>query len=235
LKTTSFLLLLLLLYSIFLNMSFVAGAVPPLILTVATDKSMYLQGERVVVSGTFRVGVNPIDGWPIAISVNSPEGTPLLITTLQTNQGGNFATIFNLSPEAKLGNYTVLSSVQWNSQQALREVTFEVKTTQQGVGVQPQIPQKPSYLSPVLLTFAATGVAFSLIIFALIFYGLVTLQKKVKAPVAPVTPITSVRKVDIMRYKKCAKCGRTFLGVHTFCPHCFTFHGKNGYIEKTTV
>jgi len=216
-------------------MSFVAGAVPPLILTVATDKSMYLQGERVVVSGTFRVGVNPIVGWLVAIFVNSPEGTPLLITTLQTNQNGNFATTFNLPSEAELGNYTVLSSVQWNSQQAVREVTFEVKTTQQGVGVQPQIPQKPSHFSPVLLTFAATGVAFSLIIFALIFYGLVTFQKKAKAPVTPMTPITSVRKIDIMRNKKCAKCGRTFLGIHTFCPYCFTFHGKNGYTEKTTV
>ena len=235
-KTTSSLLfLLLLLYLILVNTPFVAGTAPLLNLTVATDKSTYFQGERVEVSGTLRVGINPIPKWQVALSISFPNGTFLLHATPGTNQTGNFATTFTLPPKAELGNYTVLSSAQWNNQYTIREETFEVKSAEQGEGVQPQIPQKPSRLSPVLLTLIATGVAFCLIIFGLVFYGLVAFQKRVEAPIAPVTPITPVRKADIMRYKKCAKCGRTFLGVYTFCPYCLTFHGKNGYIEKTTV
>ena len=235
LKTTNFLFILLLLYSIFLNTSFVVGAVPPLNLTVATDKAAYLQGESIEVSGTLSVGVNPLVEWPIAVSINTPNETPLLLTTLQTNQAGNFDATFNLPLETELGTYTILSSVQWNNKHAIREATFEIKSTEQIGAVQPQVPWEPSPSSHVLLTLIATVVAFSLIISALIFYGLVTFQKRVKVPVAPVTPITPVRKVNLMRYKTCAKCGRTFLGIHTFCPYCFTYHGKNGYMEKTTV
>jgi ribosomal protein L32 len=236
LKTINFLFLLLLLYSIFLNTSFVVGAVSPLNLTVATDKPAYLQGESVEVSGTLSLGVSPLVGWLVAVSINTPNGVPLT-TTLVTDQDGNFATTFNLPLETELGTYTVLSSVQWADQQALQESPFEIKSTEQTGAVQPQVPQEPplSPSSPVLLTLIAIVVAFSLIILALIFYGLVTYQEKVKAPVTPVTPTTPVRKVKIMRYKTCAKCGRTFLGVHTFCPHCFTYHGKNGYTEKITA
>jgi len=235
LKTTGSLFFLLLLYSIFLNTSFVAGDVHPLNLTVATHKSVYFQGERVEVSGNLSVGINPIPNWPVAVSINFPNGTFLLHATLNTTQYGDFATTFTLPPETKSGNYTVFSSAQWNDQYAIKEAAFKIKSTEQGEGVQPQIPQKPSPVSSVLLAFVATGVAFSLIILGLIFLGSVRFQKRVEAPVAPVTPITPIRKVDLVGYKKCAKCGRTFLGVHTFCPYCLTFHGKNGYVEKTTV
>jgi len=235
LKTTNLLFFLLLIYSTFLNMPFVVGDVPPLNLTVVTDKSIYLQGGRVEISGTLSVGVNPIPKWPIAISINFPDGTTLLHATPETNQDGNFAMTFNLPSKTKSGTYAVLSSARWNTMYSMREVTFEIRPTEQAGVIQPQVPLKPLAYSPVLLTLIAGVVAFSLVIFALIFYGLVAFQKRVEAPVAPVTPITSVRKVSGMPYKKCVKCGRTFLGVHTFCPYCFTYHGKNGYVEKTTV
>jgi len=236
LKTTNSSFFLLLLYSIFQNTSFVAGAIPLLNLTVATDKAAYLQGQRIEVGGTLSVGVNPLVGWPVAVFINTPSETPLFITTLETNQAGDFATTFSLPLGVEPGNYTVLSSVQWNNQHVMKEVTFEVKPTEHVEGgVQPLFPQEPSPFSPMFLTLIATVVAFTLIVSALIFYGLVTFQKKEEVSVAPVTPMTPVRKADIMRYKKCAKCGKTFLGVYTFCPHCFTFHGKNGYIEKTTL
>ncbi len=238
-KTTNLLFFLLLLYSFFLNISFVVEAVTPLNLTVATDKPTYLQGEKVKASGTLKLGENnPLVGWQVAVWIYTSNGILLFSPILETNEAGNFAKTFSLPPETVLGTYTVLSSVQWNNQQAIREATFEVKSTEQVGAVQPQVSQGPQPLSPVLLTLIATVVAFSLIISALIFYGLVTFQKKVEAPVAPVTPITPVRKLDkvnMVRYKTCAKCGRTFLGIHTFCPYCFTYHGKNGYTEKITV
>lgn len=234
-KTNNFLFFLLLLYSIFLNTSFVIGVVPLLNLTVATDKPAYLQGESIEVSGTLSLGVNPLIEWPVALSINTPNGTTLFYTTRRTDETGDFATTLNLDLETELGTYKILSSVQWADQHAVKEAIFEIKPTEQVGGLQPQLPQETLPSSPVLLTSIATVVAFSLIISALIFYGIVAFQKKTKTPVAPVTPITPLRKVNIMRYKTCVKCGRTFLGVHTFCPYCFTYHGKNGYIEKTTV
>jgi len=235
LKTTDFLFLFTLLYLIFLNTPLVVGDVPPLNLTVVTDKPVYLQEESIEVSGTLSVGINPIHQWPVAVSINFPNGTLLVDATPETDQYGNFAMTLTLPPATALGIYTVLSSVQWNTRYAMRELTFEVRPTEEAGPIQPGVPQKPSLYSPVLLTLIATVVAFSLIVFALIFCGLVAFQKKVEAPVAPVTPITPVRKVSVMPYKTCAKCGRTFLGVHTFCPHCLTYHGKDGYIERITL
>jgi len=239
LRTINLLFFLLLTYLTFLNTPFVVGVPPSLNLTIATNKSIYLQGERVEISGTLRVEeVNPIPKWPIAISIRFPDGTTLLHATPNTTQNGNFAMTFNLPPETESGTYAVLSSVLWNDQYAMKEITFEIKPTGQVGVVQPQVSHGPKPFSPVLLTLIATVVAFILIFSALIFYGLVTFQKKVEAPVAPVTPITPVRKldkVDMVRYKTCVKCGRTFLGIHTFCPYCFTYHGKNGYTEKTTA
>jgi len=234
----SFLFFLLLIYSIFLNTPFVVGAVHPLNLVVTTNKTAYLQGEIIKISGNLSLGDNPLVGWLVAVSINTPNGTPLFHTTLETDHASNFVATFNLPIESVLGTYTVLSSVQWANQYAMREVTFDIKSTKQVGAAQPHVPQEPPTSSPLLLTLIATVVAFSIIISALIFYGLVTFQKRAKAPLAPVTPvtpITPVRKVNIVRYKTCAKCGRTFLGIHTFCPYCFTYHGKNGYIEKTTV
>jgi len=34
-------------------------------------------------------------------------------------------------------------------------------------------------------------------------------------------------RVGFQRIKTCGACGKQFNGVHTFCPYCFTFHGKD--------
>jgi len=223
LKSTDLLLFLLLLYPTVLNTSFVVGVVPPLNLTVTTDKSAYLQGESMRVNGSLSLGVNPLVDWPVAISINMPNGTPLFLTTLQTDDNGNFDTIFNLSSETELGTYTLLASVQWSNQHAIREVTFEVKSTTQVGDGQPQVPQTPLLFFTAPLTMIVAAVAFSIAIFALISYRLVAFKKKVEAPVSPTT---LVRKVNIVGYETCANCGKTFLGIYTFCPYCFTFHRK---------
>jgi len=141
------------------------SAVSPLNLNITTDKPTYFQGERVHVSGTLSLGVNPLVRWLVAISIDTPNGTPLFRRTLETDKAGNFTATFNFPFESKLGTYTVVCSVQWANQYAIREVTLEIKSTE-------------SRSSPVLLTLIATVAAFSLIISALIFYGLVTFQKK---------------------------------------------------------
>ena len=175
------------------------------------------------VSGSLSLGVTPLVGWPVAISINMPNGAPLFPTTLQTDENGNFDTIFNLSSEIQLGTYTLLASAQWSNQHAISETTFEIKSTTQAGDDQTQVPQAPLLFPTVSLTMIVAAVAFSIAIFALIFYRLAAFQKKVEAPTSSTT---LVRKVDMIRYETCAKCGKTFLGIYTFCPYCFTLHRK---------
>jgi ribosomal protein L32 len=41
------------------------------------------------------------------------------------------------------------------------------------------------------------------------------------------TQLNSPRGVGFKKIKTCGACGKQFNGVHTFCPYCFTFHGKD--------
>jgi len=34
-------------------------------------------------------------------------------------------------------------------------------------------------------------------------------------------------EVGLKKSKTCSVCGKEFLGTYTFCPYCFTFHGKD--------
>lgn len=48
-------------------------------------------------------------------------------------------------------------------------------------------------------------------------------KKKDKLVIPPIPPTI----MPFQRSKKCRVCGKEFLGVYTFCPYCFTFHGKD--------
>jgi hypothetical protein len=48
-------------------------------------------------------------------------------------------------------------------------------------------------------------------------------KKKDKMVIPPIPPTI----MPFHRSKKCRVCGKEFLGVYTFCPYCFTFHGKD--------
>ena len=41
------------------------------------------------------------------------------------------------------------------------------------------------------------------------------------------TQLKMPREVEFKKTKTCGACGKQFNGVHTFCPYCFTFHGKD--------
>jgi hypothetical protein len=48
-------------------------------------------------------------------------------------------------------------------------------------------------------------------------------KKKDKMVIPPIPPTI----MPFQRSKKCRVCGKEFLGLYTFCPYCFTFHGKD--------
>jgi len=41
------------------------------------------------------------------------------------------------------------------------------------------------------------------------------------------TQLNSPREAGFKKIKTCGACGKQFNGVYTFCPYCFTFHGKD--------
>jgi ribosomal protein L32 len=41
------------------------------------------------------------------------------------------------------------------------------------------------------------------------------------------TQLNLPTEVGFEKTKTCGACGKQFNGVHTFCPYCFTFHGKD--------
>ena len=256
---------------VILNRASLVGAVPPLNLAVSTDKLAYMPEESVRISGTLSLGTDPLVEWIITISINTPSGTNLFHTTVETDQAGAFITIFNLPPETELGTYTLVSSVYGADQYVTKEITFEIKSTNQVENVQP-ILQLPSSLSPIPLTLIAICLAFGLIISTLVVSGLAMSRKKEQTPMISAPPITldtterSVRKLEIPKtpitpvklatpttrgaplvsatpvgnmamtsHKTCVECRRTFLGIRTFCPYCFTYHGRDNYGEKITV
>jgi len=229
------------LYSISLNLSLVLGTAPPVLtLTITTDKSTYVQSESITIEGTLSLGVNPLTNWPIAISIASPNGTLLFHTTVITDHDGNIGKTANLPPQTEAGTYSLLtSSVQWSNQNTMRTVPFEIKSTGQVDAVPPQIHLTPPPSSSIFLTQIAIIASFCLITLALIVNWLATSQKKVGTSAAPVTPIPSVKKAGINRHKICAECGEPFSGIRTFCPYCFTYHGKDSFErylgEQTTI
>ena len=229
LKTTTFLFFFLMsLYSISLSMSFPVGIAPPVLtLTITTDKSTYVQSESITIDGALSLGVNPLTNWPVAISITSTDGTLLFHTTVVTDHDGSIDKTANLPPQTEVGAYSLLVSVQWNDQNTTRTMPIEIKSTGQVDAIPPQVHLTTPLSSSILLTQIAAIVSFCLIILALIVNWLATSQKKAKAPAAPAPPIPSVKKACVNRQKICAECGKTFSEIRTFCPHCFSYHGKD--------
>ena len=52
-------------------------------------------------------------------------------------------------------------------------------------------------------------------------------ERKKEAPLVVPAPSVKRHEYRFKTTKTCSVCGREFLGVYTFCPYCFTFHGKD--------
>jgi uncharacterized protein YfaS (alpha-2-macroglobulin family) len=97
------------------------------VLTIQTDKESYHIGEAVNVYGDLTLNDMPVINGLIALEVKDPESSTVVIRTCQTDANGTYKLIFNLSPEAKLGNYTVYVSSGCEGAKATNKTTFEVK------------------------------------------------------------------------------------------------------------
>jgi len=79
---------------------------PNVVLTVATDKSTYDQGETVQISGNLSGDGSPIVGETITINVIRPGGISAVNLSATTDTNGDYATQFPTATEPG-GTYTV--------------------------------------------------------------------------------------------------------------------------------
>ena len=94
--------------------------------TVVTDKESYRIGENVNVYGNLTFNDLPVQNGLIALEVRDPDGSPVIIRTPQTDANGTYKLMFNLTAEAKLGNYTVYVSSSHDGAKTTNKTTFGV-------------------------------------------------------------------------------------------------------------
>jgi hypothetical protein len=75
-------------------------------ITLSTNKSSYLPGDTVLVSGV----VTGQSAALVALQVKDSDGNLILIRTLQSDQNGNFAVQFKIPPTATSGKFSILAS-----------------------------------------------------------------------------------------------------------------------------
>ncbi len=78
---------------------------------VSTDKTYYLRGDRVTVSGHVYLDSSPASGVWVGIEVRSPSGAVVWLDQVTADSSGAYASSFTLSLSAEYGLYTVYAAV----------------------------------------------------------------------------------------------------------------------------
>ena len=188
------------------------------------------QREKVKIFGALNIGANPLREWPVALSLSDPEGIKLFLLTLQTDLDGNFNKIFDIPQDAEIGNYTLITSAQWDNHYVIKEVTFNIEDAEQN-GYIPPISLTPIFKLP--MTLIASIVAINLALLSIVLY---TISASTKRKVTTTSPSDVLfKKVDIIRKKTCSNCEKTFSSSFSVCPFCFTFHSYNKGMTKYEI
>ena len=80
-------------------------------INITTDQAQYVVGSSVLISGkVLDAQGSRVDGASVSIQVNDPQNTPVHVNLVYTDQSGEYADKFSLSPGAPQGRYTVFVS-----------------------------------------------------------------------------------------------------------------------------
>lgn len=197
-----------------------ARASQTLDITVKTDKSTYIQGENVTISGKVMLDVTPHPNQLVALWVKNSSGSPMIPPiTVQADEKGDFNFAFKLPLNAELGIYETYASSRMKNKNAIGHTAFRVEAlTQSSNG---EIPGDQRTLT--LVMFIAFLVALGVIASAFVFLMLRRVKRE-----PPAVPREDVDE----RYKKCVKCGRKILWFRTFCPYCYAYQSKTKTREE---
>lgn len=106
------------------NTSFDVELISGLVLTVETSKSSYKKGENITIYGNVTFDQSPLQGVPVALEVQDPQLTPIVIRSRETNINGSYELTFRLSDGPRIGNYTVHATASYEALKATAETVF---------------------------------------------------------------------------------------------------------------
>jgi len=103
----------------------IISASSTLIITVETSKPSYYAGQTVHVYGNLTSNGSAVQIVPIALEVQDPNGTAIVVRTLLTDTAGTYNLTFKLPSGAVGGIYALYVSAAYKEQNATNSATFE--------------------------------------------------------------------------------------------------------------
>jgi hypothetical protein len=193
------------------------------VLTVSPSKTLVYTGEIINIyvvvknEGTYIESFNATAFYDSTVVgtlfVNSlhPEDEKLLVFYWNTQNvtEGNYtlSAEANVVPgEANIDNNRFVDGVVW-----VKPWVF------------PPVWKIPIWLLALLFLLA---MLIGILLLLVLMCALLRRRRRKKKDKMVIPPIPSTL-MPFQRSKKCRVCGKEFLGVYTFCPYCFTFHGKD--------
>jgi uncharacterized protein YfaS (alpha-2-macroglobulin family) len=102
--------------------------VPSLVLTLETSNKTYKPSETIIVFGNLTYDYSPIQGVLVAVEVQDPEGTPIVIRVLETNEQGGYQLTLPLTYGSKTGEYRIYASATCNGTKIIKYTTVKLQT-----------------------------------------------------------------------------------------------------------
>jgi uncharacterized protein YfaS (alpha-2-macroglobulin family) len=111
--------------NVFNSTTFEASA---LAVTIVTDKGSYDMGENVTVTGAAMLNGVALPQTLVAVEVQDPNATPIVVRVLETDSQGAYRIVFQVSTgSSSSGQYTAFASVNHEGSTATALTTFALK------------------------------------------------------------------------------------------------------------
>jgi hypothetical protein len=108
----------------FSSTSFGASA---LALTISTNKDSYKIGDNITIMGNVTFNSLKLQGAFVALEVQDPNATPIIVRVLETDTQGNCSLTFQAVTGSPLGTYIVFASVSHEGSVATAGTSFTLK------------------------------------------------------------------------------------------------------------
>jgi len=198
------------------------------ILNVSPSKTVVYTGEVVNIYVAVKNEGSYVESFDVTAFYNSNVVGKLSVNSLPPGSEMPLVFYWNTRDVAE-GNYTLSAEASVVPD----EVNIENNRFLNGVvWVKPQV-FPPVWKIPVwLLTILFLLALFiGICLLAVIAFALLRRRKRKKKDIMVIQPtsptIKPFKEVGFKRSKTCSVCGKEFPEVYTFCPYCFTFHGKD--------
>jgi len=192
------------------------------ILSVSPSKTLVDIGEVVNIYVVVRNKGSHVESFDVTAFYDSNVVESLFVNGLQPGSEISLVFYWNTRNVAE-GNYTLSAEASAVSGELdIENNRFVDDVVWVRPWVFPAVGEIPRWLLALLFLLAVFIVAC---LVAAIIFGLLWRRERKKNGQRGRQPIYP--EVGFKRSKTCSVCGKEFPGVYTFCPYCFTFHGKD--------